>query len=223
MERIIWTEDLNPIVQQMLHPDAVGAYEVTTDFLLRSRGFCHLNTTVARRAFFMELGGFDENLRYEEDRDFYLRAIDVATLIKYSPFVTSRHNVPIPSAQNNVSTTTDDIARRIFQLRLLDKAILFSHHPGLRAYGRQHKVHTLKHIAETRWRSGDDETAAYYAQQALWTGFGLKWLTFCCWLWTRLSVSRLRRACRGAPLAIRHQFQSILHRNRNPAALRGPR
>ena len=192
LERIIWTEDLKPIVQQALQPDAAGAYEVTADLLLRSHGFCHLNTTVARRAFFLELGGFDENLRYEEDRDFYLRAIDAARLIKYSPVVTARHNVPNPSLQGSVSTTTGDIARRVSRLRLFDKAILFSRHPKLRAYGERHKVHTLKHLAETLWRQGDRRAAVFYARQALGVDVTLKWLAFCFWMSGCTFLARLR-------------------------------
>ena len=194
LDRIIWTEDLKPIVQQALQPDAAGAYEVTADLLLRSHGFCHLNTTVARRAFFLELGGFDENLRYEEDRDFYLRAIDAAGLIKYSPIVTSRHNVPNPSLHGSVSTKTSDISRRIYQLRLLDKAILFSRQPRLRAYGKRHKVHTLKQLAEDLWRRGDSRAAVFYARQALGADVTLKWLAFCIWISSRALIRRLPSA-----------------------------
>lgn len=199
LECIIWTEDLKPIVQQALRPDAAGAYEVTADLLLKSHGFCHLNTTVARRAFFLELGGFDENLRYEEDRDFYLRAIDAARLIKYSPIVTSRHNVPNPSLQSSVSTTTGDIARRIFRLRLLDKAILFSRHPKLRAYGERHKVHTLKHLAEELWCRGDSRAAVFYARQALGADVTLKWLAFCFWISSYAFFTRFLSASLSTP------------------------
>jgi glycosyltransferase involved in cell wall biosynthesis len=182
LDRVIWTEGLGQLVRGLPRA-ASGAIEVRVPQLTRCHGFCHLNTTVVRRAFFWRIGGFDESIRYESDRDFYLRAIDAAALITYSPVVTARHNVPVAQDRTNVSTAISQYGRHIFQLRLLNKAILFSRQKELREYGRRHKVYTLKHIAEKLWRSGDYATARYYAQRAAFTDFDVKWLLFYFWLW----------------------------------------
>jgi glycosyltransferase involved in cell wall biosynthesis len=93
--RPMWLEGLIDILRtEARQTDAQGAYTVTVDDLLRCAGFCHLNTTIVRRTFFEEIGGLDENIRYECDRDFYLRAIDRADLIKYSPQTVSDTTSP---------------------------------------------------------------------------------------------------------------------------------
>jgi glycosyltransferase involved in cell wall biosynthesis len=60
----IWIEDLLERVPDLPGPDAAGCYTATPDALLRAHGFCHLNTLIVRRAFFLELGGIEEYLRY---------------------------------------------------------------------------------------------------------------------------------------------------------------
>ncbi len=192
LDRVIWTEGLRQGVRN-LPGLAGGAFEVRVPQLMQCDGFCHLNTTVVRRAFFLRIGGFDENIRYESDRDFYLRAIDAAAFITYSPVVTARHNVPVRENRANVSTAISQYGCYIFQLRLLDKAILFSRHGEVCEYAKRHKVYTLKHIAENLWQSGDYQTALYYAQHVLFTGFNVRWLLFYFWLWVRLMAGRVGR------------------------------
>ncbi len=102
----IWIEDLLFQVPDLPGPDQVGCYAVTPASLLRARGFCHLNTLIVKRSLYLQLNGIDENLRYECDRDFYLRAIDVAGTMRYAPFMVSRHNVPVPGAGANLTTRT---------------------------------------------------------------------------------------------------------------------
>ena len=83
VERVIWIEDLRDRMKGA--PDATGAYTVTLPELLLCQAHCHLNTTIVSRDFYREIGGLDEGLRYECDRDFYLRAIDRARLIRFLP------------------------------------------------------------------------------------------------------------------------------------------
>ncbi len=202
LDRVIWIEGLPLVLPGNLQVQE-GAYDVRVAQLMQCDGFCHLNTTVVRRAFFGWIGGFDENIRYESDRDFFLRAIDAATLIKYSPVVTAQHNVPVRENCCNVSTSMSDYGRYIFQMRLLDKAILFSRQKELRDYGKRHKNYTLKRIAEVLWRGKDYEAAVYYAQHAICAGFSVKWLLFYLWLWGHWTFRRLvppgQNAATGRP------------------------
>ena len=46
-----------------------------------------------------------------------------------------------------MTTALSEFERRLSQLRLLDRAIFFSRHAAIRAYGRRHKAYTLKRIA----------------------------------------------------------------------------
>ena len=58
-----WIEDLPPILAKLGNrPDRHGTYTVTVEELLRSQGFCHLNTLIVRRAC-TRVGGLDERRR----------------------------------------------------------------------------------------------------------------------------------------------------------------
>lgn len=174
VERVVWIEDLKDRLRGA--SDAAGAYVVTTAELLRCAAHCHLNTTIASRAFFLGIGGCDEGQRYEPDRDFYLRAIDQAKLIKYLPFVVSRHNIPDPAAQTNVSTAVSELSKRLYQLRTSDKLVLFGTRPEMRRHQMRYRAYILKHIATEAARAGQFDRASYYAREALMTRFTLGWL-----------------------------------------------
>jgi glycosyltransferase involved in cell wall biosynthesis len=172
----IWIEDLLDHAPDLPGPDKSGCHAATPDVLLRARGFCHLNTLIVRRAFFHELGGLDEGLRYEADRDFYLRAIDQATTIRYAPFKVARHNMPVPAKAANVSTRVSTAEKRLCQLRLLDRLILSAKRPDIRNYARKHKAYTLQKLADELAAAGSHRTAAQYAREALVMRPSARWL-----------------------------------------------
>jgi glycosyltransferase involved in cell wall biosynthesis len=187
----IWIEDLASILPSLGNrPDGHGTYVVIVAELLRSHGFCHLNTLIVRRALYEEIGGLDERTGWEEDRDLYLRLIDRAAVMKYAPFTVARHNIPDPTKRANTSTALSDFERRLSQLRLLDRAILFSRHAAIRAYGRRHKAYTLKRIAESLAAAGRDAEAAFYAREALGTGLTARWVGYTAWRLLKQALAR---------------------------------
>ena len=182
LERTIWIEDLGRILPPAVPPGPDGARRVDAAALLRAHGFCHVNTTIVRRDFFNGIGGFDAALRYECDRDFYLRAIDRARAIIYVPRSVARHNVPDPARRDNMSTLVSDLEKRGFQAALLKKIVLSARQEAVRDYARRHLGYTLKHLATSLYRAGRYRAARPYALEALRTGFNLKWLGFCAWI-----------------------------------------
>lgn len=171
---VIWIEDLEARLRGT--QDATGAYTVTTHELLGCSSHCHLNTTIVSRSFYREVGGLDEALRYEEDRDFYLRAIDRAEIIKFLPMVVSRHNVPDPLLMENLSTSQSELSKRLYQLRVFDKAVLFSQRFEIRRYAMRQRAYTLKHIAKEAAQIRKFDSAAYYSRQAFIARPSLSWL-----------------------------------------------
>lgn len=162
---VIWIEDLK---DRLCRPgDTTGAYSVSASELLECPAHCHLNTTIISRRFYFEVGGFDEALRYEEDRDLYLRAIDLAASIKYLPVVVSRHNIPDSAAQASMSTSLSELAKRLYQLRVFDKATLCSARSEVRRYAMRQRAYVLRHIANAAARAGQSDCARYYRLQAL--------------------------------------------------------
>lgn len=174
IDRVVWIEDLRNRLKGP--PDAAGAYTVTVPELLLCQAHCHLNTTIISRDLHLEIGGLDEGLRYECDRDFYLRAIDRARVIKFLPHTVSRHNIPDPMARANMSTSESEMSKRLYQLRVLDKAALFATHPELRRYAMRHRLYVLEFIAVEALRMGRTDCAFYYRREALLAKLALGWL-----------------------------------------------
>lgn len=189
LNRTVWIEDMPAIARRRMAPDPTGAYRVTPSDLMQCVGFAHLNTTIARRSLFAEIGGLDENIRYECDRDFYLRLIDQAQTITFHPAVTSRHNVPDPTKPASMSTLVNELQKRLFQLTVLDKSALFAKNPSIRNHCREHKAYALKKIAHALWAMNSYTAASYYAREALFVGFSVKWLLFSLMLTARSLTS----------------------------------
>ena len=173
VNRVVWIEDLTDRLTGT--PDAAGAYTVTVADLLACQAHCHLNTTIVSRAFYLSIGGMDEGLRYECDRDVYLRAIDRARSIKYLPNVVSRHNIPDPAAGTSMSTAESDLSKRLYQLRVMDKAVLFSTRPEMRRYAMRQRLYALDHLAAAAARADRPEAAAYYRREALLAKLAQVW------------------------------------------------
>ena len=187
IEHVVWIEDLAAILERTMHKRSDGTFLAHPAQFLQSRGFCHLNTTLVRRDFFLDLGGFDVSLRYEEDRDFHLRAIDAASTIVHDPATVARHHVPERGTQSTRMTADQ---RALDQLRLLDKAILQAKRPDVRAYAQRHKAYTLKALAQRRADAGDLQVAAFYASEALGIGANPRWLAYLASLWLKRGLRR---------------------------------
>lgn len=157
-------------------------YEVDVDYLLTARGFAHLNCTVVRREHYLAMDGMDENIRYECDRDFYLRVIDSAEMLLYAPVDVSRHHVPDPKKRDNMSTLVSDLEKRAYQLTVLEKNLLTASHPRIRAYAKGSLANTYKHMIATLTKQGLTELAAQHAWQALAARYSLKWHLYCIYL-----------------------------------------
>ena len=187
VEHAVWIEDLAPILEQAGAKRPDGTFLADPALFLRSRGFCHLNATAISRAFFQSLGGFDTGLRYEEDRDFHLRALDAAGAVVHDPRTIARHYVPQRGSQ---STRMSPDQRSLDQLRLLDKAILQAKRPEIRAYAQRHKAYTLKALAHRRAADGDLAVASFYAGEALGIGANPRWAAYLASLWFKRGLRR---------------------------------
>lgn len=186
-EDTIWIEDL--IEKRQYYPtEDRQVYETSAADLLQSGGFAHLNCSIFRRDFFISIGGMDEHIRYESDRDLYLRAIDQAQNILYDPHIYSWHNIPDHTQKNNTSTRVSILEKKVFQLRTYNKGILYGRHPEVIASCRHGKSIQLKVIAEELAQQGDYPKAFAYAWQALADGFNVKWLAYTVYLGIRKCV-----------------------------------
>lgn len=179
----IWLEGLSDkLTAKGILASADGLHSVTAEQLIQNGNFCHLNTLIVRRLFYEQVGGMDEGIRWECDHDLYLRLIDQAGLILLSPLVVSRHNIPNPADAASMTTMLNEVQRRVYQLRVFDKASLYSTNSRIRFYGRCRKADTLKRIARVLAKEHEYISAAFYARQALCALPTIKWLLYTSYL-----------------------------------------
>jgi glycosyltransferase involved in cell wall biosynthesis len=177
----LWIEDLIPAVvtQQKNHADS---YFVDAVFLLSGGGFAHLNCSVFNREFYMAIGGMDETIRYENDRDMYIRSIDAARVMLFSTSYMSVHNIPDVTKKSNMSTVSSQIEKKIYQMRVYDKGISFSNNTAVVRFCCKAKMYELKHAARILAREKQYTGAAHYAKSALIDGFNPRWLAYTLYL-----------------------------------------
>lgn len=157
-------------------------YVVNVDFLLKSDGFAHLNCSIYHKEFYLALGGMDENIRYECDRDIYIRALDAANHILYQPWVVAQHYIPDKSQANNMSTSVSEHEKRLYQLRVYEKGILNCKQAALRRLCIVGKTYQLKFLAESLNKHHKPHSALLYAKQALSLHYSVKWHLFVIYL-----------------------------------------
>ena len=157
---------------------AFGSYTVGVEDLMATSGFCHLNCLIVRRTLYEKTGGMDEGIRWECDRDIYLRLIDQAQHIQHHPAVVSYHRVPDPAKSANMTTALGMVEKRLLQVTVLDKAVTRAHHPLIRAHARRHKAYALQKIATEFAAVKDWTTASHYALQALGIAPSPSWMIF---------------------------------------------
>ncbi|MDX1732977.1 MAG: glycosyltransferase family A protein [Halioglobus sp.] len=180
-EDALWLEDLIAQVDgSQLHVN--GTYRIDAAFIMRSAGFAHLNCSIFRSGFYHEIGGMDETIRYENDREMFIRSVDRARHMLFSTHHVSRHNIPDAGKRENMSTVASAIEKKLFQLRVYDKGICLSSDPSVVAHCRRGKTYELKHITEMLAGNGHSRVAAYYAREALLNGFNLRWLAYTAYL-----------------------------------------
>ncbi len=163
----IWLADLTSAAPALLLPDALGCIAVTLPDLLAASGFCHLNTTLIRRTLFDAIGGADEALRYEFDRDLYFRAIDQAGLMLHQTGFVARHNVPDAISATSASTAVRTREKRLWQIFILERLAGAARAPELRRHAATQARYTLARMAEEAEAAGDVVSAFRHARQAL--------------------------------------------------------
>lgn len=177
----VWLEDLIAVTSSQL-PHVEDCYYVNVDFLLQSEGFAHLNCSVFRREFYNSIGGMDETIRYENDRDVYIRSLDAAETILFSNRHVSVHNIPDRKKKSNMSTVSSDIDKKLYQLRVYDKGISLCRNDKLVDFCSRAKVYEQKHTAKILEQAKRYTSAAHFAKSALLNGFNLRWLGYTTYL-----------------------------------------
>lgn len=172
----IWVENLVDKIPSTDARNQLSIMKVSIDEILSAKSFAHQNTWLIDKHLYSEVGGMDENLRYEPDRDCFLRLIDKAENILYDTAYIALHYIPDKSKSDNASTKTNLLQKRLFQLRTVDKSILFSENETIRKFSTLRKSYLLRHIAEELYQKGEFKHANRYALQAIGVSFSIKFV-----------------------------------------------
>ncbi|NVK54891.1 MAG: glycosyltransferase [Alteromonadaceae bacterium] len=177
----VWVEDIPSTFSPSDPRLKQEVFEINRSELLKSKGFAHQNTCIVEKQLFESVGGMDENMRYEPDRDIYWRLLDNAAVILYDTNTVALHNVPNKDNSKNASTQTNRLEKLLFQLRTANKGLLFAKNEDIFDSCKHFKLYTLKHIATELVQKSKYKKAVLYAKQALAIKFSIKWF-----LWTQL-------------------------------------
>lgn len=163
-----------------LQPFAHDTYTVTPGQLCRSGGFGHMNMLTLRKLLLDRMsGGFWTRVSYEEDRDFFWRAVDVARRIAYSPRVMSQHHVPDPGRRVNVSTSFSEQERWLVANLVSQHIVATVKHPDIVQLNALYQGDLLRRLATAAQADRRHSAAAHLAWQALGCRFSWKWLLMC--------------------------------------------
>lgn len=180
-EKNVWIEDLRELVLDR-SKDNEGSYNVDVELLIQSGGFAHLNCSIVRKSLYDDIGGMDEDIRYECDRDIYIRVIDAADRILYNPMVISKHHIPDTTKSDNMSTLISFAEKSIYQLRVYDKGIVSCKNQNLANHCVLGKMYVLKNLTQAYVNLNEYKKASYFSRQALGVKFSIKWALFTIYL-----------------------------------------
>ena len=147
-------------------PDENGIFKVSIDDLFKVDGFCHLNCLTVRRKLYQDVGGMDEGIRWECDRDLYLRLVEVATCMRHHAGVMAHHRVPDPKKKASMTTSLQMVEKRLLQSIVLDRALLRTKQAVIFQHAAAHKSFALQKLANEFALEREWSKAAVYARQA---------------------------------------------------------
>lgn len=157
---------------------AQGTVIVSCDDLCRSNGFAHLNILVLRKSLIERIQGFWERISYEEDRDFFWRAVDSARTMHFNPAVIAQHNVPDHRARTNVSTAHSSSERLMFSVLVSQHILANVQHRSIAKLAGSYCGDLLRRLSLTASGAGQPHSALQFARQALAARFSIKWALY---------------------------------------------
>jgi glycosyltransferase involved in cell wall biosynthesis len=137
--------------------------------------FPHINTLVIKKSLFKELGGFDESLRYEEDRDFFYRLTEIEPIIFTLPNYTHLHYVP----DNRKSASTIEAQKKFeTQVSIFLRALNNTQSEKKRNMFALSLSYTFKHLVSLYMAEKSFQKALFSAKLAQCVKPSVKYLLF---------------------------------------------
>lgn len=137
--------------------------------------FAHVNTIIVSKELFNQIDGFDEAIRYEEDRDLFYRLISSTKNIWATGITNAKHYIP---QQRDSASSIDLIEKLRLQSIVYSKSILYTDNPQrLKLIVCQLDFIYRKHVAHFLAK-GEYRKAVIYANLSTSLKFNLKWFLY---------------------------------------------
>lgn len=144
-----------------------------------SAGFTHLNCLICAKSLFVKVGAFDEALRYEEDRDLYLRLVDNAQQITIFNKNVARHYIPDKQLSQNASSSLRKLDKLNMQIASDIKLLSKVKNSELKKSILKHLLFATREVAKT---SQNKDSKIIFSKVAQSLQFSLKWFLYLLYL-----------------------------------------
>jgi len=177
VERRDWLPALVERVRSRRRSHAHG-YRLALEDLLQGGGFAQLNILAVSKATAQAIGGFWTRTSYEEDRDFFWRAVDAARAIFFNPDVVAQHNIPDPARQNNLSRSFTQTERWMISALVSQHIALQVRSGSIRTMCESYEGDILRRLSQHLSSEGRHALGLQYARRALAARMSLKWALY---------------------------------------------
>lgn len=188
-EKTDWLPGLMDIVRSRAR-SVPGGHLVSVDELARCGGFAQLNILALRKALALEIGGFWTRTSYEEDRDFFWRAVDRARAILFNPNIVAQHNIPDPARKDNLSRSFTQNERWLISALVSQHIGINVANPAIRNLCLAYEGDILRHLSLSLSSAGQHGLGLQYARRALAARSSLKWAMYTMTLMCRQLLRR---------------------------------
>jgi len=180
---------LKRIAYKCSEPDQVVALS-RTECLAETGTFAHLNTSLFRTSFLRELGGFWPLVRYSEDQDLYVRAIDRASGVRYINRTVSVHSRPNRILKENEQTRTGENEKLLTLVLIANHLTNQCGTAQAQDYARRLGSYACKKLARSAFQAGIYQKAVTWAQVASGWSRSWKWSLYTVYLMLRTARTR---------------------------------
>lgn len=187
----VWQPLLERALEARGAPAGALVAVTRAECLVAAGDFAHLNTCVLRRQLVDALAGFDPDLRYCEDLDFYVRAVDRARAVACLRRTVSTHNVPDARRRDNASTRMDERQRKLALHQIASRLVMVCETPAALRYARRLGADACRHLARQAAAPARVDEALTWARLASGWRRTPGWTAYMQWLrWRRATAPR---------------------------------
>ena len=146
--------------------------------LCNAGGFAHLNILAVRKTVALKAGGFWERVGYEEDRDFFWRAVDCSEQIFFNPRIVSQHNIPDAKRVDNQSTQHSVVERWLLASLVCQHIASSVSDSSIADLARRYEGDVLRKLSLHFSDQHQAARAVDFGRRALAARFSIKWALY---------------------------------------------